>query len=157
MILVYDSEGNGLREEITRVWCIAIQEFDSGAIYSYGPDRITEGLAHLASASKLVCHNQLNYDLPVFRKLYNWSPPVGCDVFDTYIASQLLWPDRPTPKGYKGKGGPHSVEAWGYRVGIWKPEHEDWSQYSEDMMHRCIEDTKIQSEIYKRLLKEMEE
>ncbi|MGJ8839522.1 hypothetical protein AB9H28_24425, partial [Salmonella enterica subsp. enterica serovar Kentucky] len=44
----------------------------------------------------------------------------------------------------EGKAGPHSIEAWGYRLGRGKPEHEDWSQFSPEMLHRCSEDVEIQ-------------
>jgi len=53
-----------------------------------------------------------------------------------------------------GKAGPHSVEAWGYRFGRAKPEHEDWSQFSDEMLHRCTEDVEIQHLIYTTLLEE---
>ena len=49
---------------------------------------------------------------------------------------------------------PHSLAAWGYRIGRGKPEHEDWSVYSEDMLHRCREDVRINAAIYPILIEE---
>ncbi len=76
-------------------------------------------------------------------------------VVDTLLMSRLQSPHRQTPKGYKGRG-PHSVEAWGVRFGSLKIEHEDWTQYSEDMLERCKQDVEIQQKIYYALRKEGE-
>ena len=48
--------------------------------------------------------------------------------------------------------GPHSLAAWGYRLGRGKVEHEDWSVFSDAMMHRCIEDVEITHLLYKEIL-----
>src|SRR5690606_31604826 len=58
------------------------------------------------------------------------------------------------PYNCPNKKAPHSVEAWGYRVGRGKPEHNEWGKFSEEMLHRCSEDVEIQELIYKALLKE---
>ena len=60
-------------------------------------------------------------------------------------------PQRPAPKGVKG---PHSVEAWGVRFGVPKPAHEDWSQFSPEMLHRCTQDVEIQHRILQALMTE---
>jgi hypothetical protein len=66
--------------------------------------------------------------------------------------SRLQRPNRTSPS--KCNKGPHSVEAWGYRFGSYKLEHEDWSQYSEKMLARCIQDVEIQYKIYNSLREE---
>lgn len=47
----------------------------------------------------------------------------------------------------------HSVESYGKQFNRWKPEHEDWSQFSPEMLHRCTEDTEIQLLIWRYLNK----
>jgi hypothetical protein len=53
----------------------------------------------------------------------------------------------------KGHAKPHSIEAWGERFGIKKPEHEDWSQFSEEMLYRNGEDVRINVKLFELLQK----
>jgi len=55
----------------------------------------------------------------------------------------------------KKLSGPHSLAAWGYRIGRGKVEHEDWSQYSPEMMHRCVEDVEITHLVYLEMQKKL--
>jgi DNA polymerase-1 len=68
--------------------------------------------------------------------------------------SRLLNPKRLSPFHCPNKKAPHSIEAWGYRVGRGKPEHSDWEVFSEAMLHRCAEDVEILELVYYELLKE---
>jgi len=79
---------------------------------------------------------------------YDYTGPL----VDTLLMSRLQKPSRVSPRGCRA--GPHSVEAWGVRFGRQKPEHEDWSRFSEDMLHRCREDVEIQCMILTALLDE---
>src|SRR5690606_22223703 len=47
---------------------------------------------------------------------------------------------------------PHSVEAWGYRLGHNKAEHEEWDRLSPEMLRRREEDVEIQVKIYNAVL-----
>lgn len=87
------------------------------------------------------------------------------NIIDTLVWSQTLNPDRKLPKGcptirpnpFTGKNdkvGPHSVDAWGYRVSRAKPSHHDWTKFSPEMLHRCSEDVVIQEKIFYALLEE---
>lgn len=98
-------------------------------------------------------HNGIGYDWPLLKKLYGWEFK-GKKV-DTLIMSRLLDPKRLVPFNCPNKkAGPHSIEAWGWRVGRGKPEHNDWGQFSEEMLHRCTEDVEILELVYGALLKE---
>ena len=112
------------------------------------------GLIRLAEADVLVGHNIIGYDLPLLQRLEEWGPSSTTRVVDTAVLSRLLRSDRRIPRGCTGKGGPHSLNAWGHRLGRGKPEHEDWSQYSPEMLHRCSEDTEINVLVYKALIQE---
>jgi len=153
MKLVFDMEGNGLREDCTRVWCIVTKDIDTSEIRQFKPHEIHEALEHLKRANMLIGHNIIGYDIPVFNKLYKWCT-MG-ELFDTLVVSRLLNPDRKVPEGWSGQQKPHSVEAWGMRFGRAKPVNEDWSAYTDHMLHRCTEDVEITHMIYNELLKEM--
>ena len=140
MRLVFDAEADNLLEDASRVWCIVAKDIDvkdEEAIYYFQPNEIEAGLEFLSEAEELIGHHIIGYDLPLFEKLYDFK--YGGNITDTLIISRLQYPDRPLPKGYVGKAT-HSVEAWGHRLGFHKPEHDDWSQYSPEMLHRCKED-----------------
>lgn len=148
-VLVCDLEANGLVFDADKIWCIAAIDFESGEEFFWEPDRVKEGLYNLYKAKKIVFHNFYGYDRVLIKKLYpKWEYR---DADDTFIMSSLFDADREIPKGAKGS---HSIEAWGLRFGMHKPEHEDWTQYSEEMKHRCLEDTRIGVRVYKSLLAE---
>lgn len=156
-IIVFDTESNGFKtkqkvkkntfaSEADRLWCIAAKCNKEEGYSFFGPDEIQEGLDYLGSCDMLVCHNLFDHDLPLIKKLYGWKPNPNTKLMDTLILSKLSCPDR---------NGGHSVEAWGERFGVPKPEHEDWTQFSDDMMHRCIEDVRIQVKIFQTVMKEL--
>jgi len=150
---LFDLEANGLLRQATKVHCGAVKEYKSGVIKKFRPYQIKELLEELESYDVLIAHNGIGYDFPLLKKLYNWEFK-GKKV-DTLLMSRLLNPKRLVPYDCPERGiGPHSIAAWGYRVGRGKPEHNDWENFSEDMMHRCSEDTEILELVYEELLKE---
>ena len=153
MRLVFDCETDGLLEEVTRMWCIVSKDIDTGLMYYFRPDDMCLALEFLSRADVLIGHNIIKYDIAVFKKLHTFN--FTGELIDTLVVSRLQWPDRPNPKGYVGKAS-HSVEAYGVRFGQKKPEHEDWSQFSPKMLHRCKEDVLITEKIYNYLLEERE-
>lgn len=131
---------------MTNIWCVVFKDIKTKEIFKFHPDQgITweaDCMAFMDTCSSLIMHNGIGYDFPLFYKVWNYNYR-GKRV-DTLLMSRLHSPDRARPKMMKGKAGPHSVEAWGHRFGRHKPEHEDWSQYSDEMLHRCTEDVEIQ-------------
>ena len=158
VIRVADTESDGLLPDATRVWCVSAIDYEDSddKVVHFGPDDIDRALVYLHDADVLVGHNWIEHDLPLLKKLYGWEPKSNQIVVDTLVFSRMLYPKRPNPVGYT-KGSPHSVEAWGYRLGRGKPEHEDWSKYSDDMRIRCNEDAVINLMILKELERESEE
>ncbi len=145
MRFVFDLEGNGLREEISKVWCIVIKDIDTNTIHTYGPEEygIKSGIEDLGRADLLIGHNIISYDLSVLLSLYNFE--FKGEVYDTLVTSRLLYPDRT---------GGHSLAAWGSMLGRKKPEHDEWDHFSEEMMHRCKEDVEINHLVYLELERE---
>lgn len=153
--LVFDLEGDGLYEEITRVWCICTTEVETGESRWFHngsfedlpcSGSIDDGVHFVCTADTTIGHNIIDYDFRVLKKLFGVT--YTGEVVDTLILSQLLRPDR-----YGG----HSLDAWGQRVGRAKPEHEDWSRFSPEMLYRCSEDVAINLATYRRLLEEAKE
>lgn len=149
MRLVFDLEANGLYDTATKIWCLCAEDIDTGEKYEWTVDNTKKFPTELLSSAKeLIGHNILNYDIPLLKKLTGWCPDENTKIFDTLVGSYLSNPDRRKPTGYTGKGGPHSLEAWGQTVGVGKPAHEEWNRFSEDMLNRCREDRHINKLVY---------
>ena len=146
--VVGDLEADGLNP--TRVWCGVFKDIDTKIVYKFGPDDVPEMLSFMDSCKTVIMHNGLGFDFPILERLYNYK--YKGNKVDTLIMSRLQRPHRKSPYGCKA--GPHSVEAWGVRFGIKKPEHEDWSRFTPEMLYRCEQDVEIQHRILTALLEE---
>jgi len=164
MELVFDIEANGLLDTVTDVHCISMMSTEGNILplqsFSSRPIKdsignIEQALDKLHEASTLIGHNITAYDLPLIKTLYGFEPDGNTKILDTYVMSRLFNPDRLQPPNYPGKVGPHSLESWGYRVGQFKPEHEDWSILSSAMLRRNREDVEINRKLYCILRSEM--
>lgn len=160
IVTVFDSESNGFLDEADKLWCIAMCHKDSEQkdvkhpmAGLYPPDKVEGGLRVLHTADVLVGHNIIKHDLPLFKKLYDWEPKSHQVIVDTLVFSRMLNPKRPAPEGYKGQAV-HSIEAWGYRLGLHKPDHTEWDKWSEAMGVRCMEDTRINLLVLEELERE---
>lgn len=152
-ICVGDLEGNGLYRDITKIHCGVFKDINTGEVSKFKPDELKDMCSFLDSVDVLIMHNGINYDFPVLKKILGYEYK-GKKV-DTLIMSRLLNPKRLVPPNAPDrKIGPHSIEAWGYRVGRGKPSHDDWETYSPEMLHRCTEDVEILHLVYQELLKE---
>lgn len=154
IVTVFDSESNGFLDVADKLWCLATVDRDTpDSTKLFTPNRVVEGLAVLHQADVLVGHNIIKHDLPLFLKLHGWKPKSHQVIVDTLVLSRMLNPKRPMPQGYTGKAT-HSIEAWGHRVGLAKPDHTDWTQYSDAMGERCRYDTRINLRVLEELERE---
>lgn len=136
--LVFDMEGNGLLDTVTKIHCICILSLDTLKVDNYGPNEedIYKALLRLYRANRIIGHNICGFDVPAIRIFYpKWTYR---SARDTLVCSRLLHPDRPR----------HSIAYYGSRYGREKPEHEDWTTYSDAMLFRCSEDTLINAELW---------
>ena len=142
-VLTFDLEADGLYFEATKIWCICAVDMDTGDRHSYHGGGLMNGLNEVLEADMLIGHNIINYDLALIKKLYG--KEYNGRVFDTMIFSQLLKPER-----WKG----HSLGAFGELLKYPKVEHEDWSQYSPEMLERCKVDVELNVKVYHMLQRE---
>lgn len=148
-VATFDIETNGLLPELTRVWCAAIKDHDTGDITTFDPSNINQLCSYLDRYDVLIGHNCIDFDFPALRKVYGWEFK-GSKV-DTLIMSRQQKPNRTSLDKPRA---PHSVEAWGYRIGNYKQEHEEWHEFSDAMMSRCVSDVELQYKILFALLNE---
>lgn len=179
--LLFDIETDGFLANVTRMHSlvIAYPEIDNPTVYSccdadYTPDpdrfpgldihhlSLEEGLRMLMEADNVIGHNILAYDLPVLRKLYPWFKLGDHRAIDTLIQAKLRWPRDKLRPGDFAKGqkwgmpaklyGNHSLEAFGYRLGVMKGEYKDecaklgipegdiWKVWRPHMQDYCVQD-----------------
>lgn len=153
--LNFDLEGDNIYPLVKKIHCAVAKDMDTGEVFKFKPGEIEKTLEFFDNeASLLVGHNIVGFDFPALKKLYGWE--WKGEFVDTIIWSRTFYPKRTVPAECPIKNKPHSVKTWGYRVGRGKPEHNDWEEFSPEMLHRCEEDVEIQTLIYKALLKEYE-
>jgi hypothetical protein len=133
---LFDLECNGLLHEVTKIHCISVKDVESGGVLRFGPDEIEEGVLLLQAAAQngiLAGHNIINFDIPVIQKLFPGFTVDRSKVYDTLVISRLFFPDLVTRDGGHIKAGrlpskkvgSHSLEAWGYRLGLQKGEYAE--------------------------------
>jgi len=139
-----DLEANGFLEDATTIWCGVFKDLDTLEVHSFEPDQLSDMCTFLDSVEFLAIHNGIAYDIPLLESILDYT--FKGEVFDTYIVSQMTEPDRV---------GGHGLAPWGEKFGVPKPKHEDWTQFSPEMLHRCEQDVEINYLVYKQLMREL--
>ena len=162
MHIILDIEGNGLWPEVDKIWCAVARDISTKDTYRFYPvefhdnnsefiDSTVDNLdGFLWGCDKIIMHNGIDYDRRVIEKVLKYSIPLD-RIIDTLLLSKLNNPDLKVPVNWKGKLKPHSVEAYGMRFGIHKLENEDWSEFTMNMLYRCVSDVLIQEKIFDSL------
>ena len=141
--LVFDIETDGL--DPTKIHCIVAQDVDTMDVFTFDNTQLDEGYDMLSSATKLIGHNVIGYDIPVIKKL------AGLDlsdkkIVDTLVLSRLFNPTRE---------GNHGLEGWGYRLGFRKgdfgQQEDAWDAYTPQMLEYCKNDVLLNTKVYEAL------
>jgi len=156
--VVADLESDGFVEQLTKIHCLVLRDLDTPTVLSCsaqpGNPPISSGLEQLEAAARIYGHNIIEFDYPALRKVYNgWD--VATSVFrDTLLMARMCWgniADTDYDRVRRGRLpakyiGRHSLAAWGYRLGIFKGdfgETTDWSVWTPEMQAYCIQDTNV--------------
>lgn len=137
--IVLDSETDGFLDVATKFHVVAWTEDGVNFNHTNDYEEIRSLLAQ--DDTKIVCHNAIRFDLPMFNKLLGTSLKYTQFV-DTLALSWYLNFDRDR----------HGLESYGIDYGVPKPKVEDWSTLTyEEYAHRCVEDVKINWHLWKDL------
>lgn len=145
--VILDTEADGL--EPTQVWCAVGRVWGTKDVTTFEPSELHKLPAYLDGFDKIVGHNMVGYDARKVFPLLGYRRPTD-DLIDTLLLSQLSHPMR------RDDYGGHGLEAWGWRLGLQKPKHDEWDRFSPAMMVRCEQDVEITYRLFKRLLRELE-
>ena len=146
MNIVFDIEADGLNP--SKIFCIVAQDVDTEEVFTFDNTQLEAGYSFLKSATKLIGHNLLGYDLPALKDVE------GIDlsdkkIVDTLVLSRLFKPTR--------EGG-HGLESWGYRLKFNKGDYGDnqdaWDAYTPEMLEYCKRDVELNTKVYMALRQE---
>jgi DNA polymerase III epsilon subunit-like protein len=153
-VLVFDLETNGLLHELTKIWTLTIYDTYTKRYTRYDLYDVPKGIERLSKADAIVGHNIISFDLPAIKKVFpDWT--FQGEVLDTLVWARLVFPDiRDSDFGRFKKGmlpgqliGSHSLEAWGYRLGVLKGSYgkQDgaWNQWTPEMSAYCEQDVRV--------------
>ena len=142
---VLDVEANGLKP--TKLWVCSFKNAitkQKETFTDYVRIRDFIGDAQ-RDGGVFVGHNIIGYDAPVLNRLVGTRLTVS-RLVDTFLMSSVYSPSL---------AGGHSLDAWAGRLGKVKPQHDDWDNFSPEMLHRNQEDVEIGEDLYVKLAKRM--
>ncbi len=159
---VFDLESDGLLPTLSKIHCLVLRDADTNEVRAYHGKDIRDGLFLLRYAEEAIGHNIISFDIPAIQKLYPDFEIFG-RVTDTLIMSRLIattLAEKDTIRYHKDREsfprrlvGSHSLKAWGLRLKNLKDDYEGgWSEYSQEMMDYCIQDTGVTYDLYKKLM-----
>jgi len=162
MTLIFDIETNGLLYDLTHIHCLVIYDVEANQTLCYNDqgdkEPIVRGVTRLEEANTIIGHNIIGYDIPAIKKIYPWFEPKGT-IVDTLVLSRTLHADLKdidTKRTWKGMPlqmyGRHSLEAYGYRLGVLKGtfgKTTDWTDWSQEMQDYCIQDVNVTTKLCK--------
>ena len=154
-MLIFDLEADNLLTKVTTIHCLVIHDTEekSTAIYNDIEEPISRGVTLLQDSPCICGHNIVGYDIPVIKKLFGFFDPQG-EVIDTLLLSKLFHPDLlkkdANSKLDKKLWGKHSLKAWGHRLGEYKGdfgEETDWKEWSQEMQDYCVQDVVVTTKL----------
>ena len=160
MKLILDIETNGFLDVLDKIHCMVFKDIETQKVYSYNPDQINDGLQLLKKAELIVGHSVMEFDLPAIEKVTGYK--YEGEVLDTLLCSRLIWANM-TEIDYTKKEvppkliGKHSIESWGYRLGLRKGDFAETASFdvwTQDMQDYCERDVEVTYLLYKLIEKQ---
>jgi len=166
--LIFDIETDGLLDDVTKIHCLVIRNTETNEAVTFGPEGCDQplgpGLQVLMETNQIITgHNVIKYDIPVIQKLYPWFTVDKAKVFDTLVATRLIYANvKETDNVLLKKGtlpgklfGSHSLAAWGHRLGNHKGDYTGgWEKFSQEMLTYCVQDTEVTKDLYLKIVNE---
>ena len=132
MKAIVDIETDGL--DPTQIFCIVARSYNTGDTRQWVGDECKEFGDWSKRIDTFIMHNGVSFDGPVLNKFTGSDIKID-QIRDTMIESQLFDPNRE-----------HNLKSWGNFFKHPKGEHNDFTQYSEQMLRYCYKDTAVTKE-----------
>jgi len=128
------------------IWLCVTKHNTTGEVRHW---READSLQQYLEGEQVVGHNIIGFDAPILKKV--WGVGISDNsLVDTLVMSRLYKPDIEVVLPKEGKAPtPHSLEAWGYRLGSYKIGFTDFdSGWSEEMATYCEQDVQLLEKLY---------
>lgn len=133
--MIFDIEADGL--DATKIHVMAYTDANGRVRHTHDYEEMR---SLLTNAKLLIGHNIVLYDIPTLERLLDIK--IKARLIDTLALSWYLNHSRIV----------HGLESYGVEFGIEKPPIDDWENLTkEEYAHRCREDVKINSRLWKQL------
>jgi hypothetical protein len=134
---VFDIETDGLLDKLTKIHVISWMGDDGNVHHTHDYEEMRK---FFTEAKVLVGHNIVRFDIVAVEKVLGIK--VKARLIDTLALSWYLNHDRIK----------HGLEGYGVEYGVPKPVITDWNSLTpEDYAHRCDEDVKINTRLWRDL------
>lgn len=134
---VFDIETDGLLDELTKIHVLSWMGADGKVQHTHDYEAMR---TFFTEADTLVGHNIIRFDIPAVERVLGIE--VKARLIDTLALSWYLNHDRMK----------HGLEGYGEDYGVPKPVIKDWNTLTpEEYAHRCDEDVKINSRLWRDL------
>ena len=146
-VYVVDIETDGFLDKLTKLHVLSCAYKDGNGQWNVKSTTKKEDIRTLFENPNniIVGHFFLGFDKPALQKLY---PDIEFNAFiiDSLGISWYLYDERRS----------HGLEAWGEDFGVPKPKIEDWDSLTyEEYKERCEEDSKINTNLWVKQLREL--
>ena len=140
-IAVSDIETNTLVGS-DKLWLCGGKDLKTGEVYKFekcheDPVAKAAAIEWYKSLDYIVGHNFVQFDGPELNRLLEPRLIDPKKIIDTLLVSRMINYDIPTPKGAKF---PHSLQAWGIRLGVYKGDFHDFGNFSDEMVEYWLGD-----------------
>jgi hypothetical protein len=136
-MIVFDIETNGLLDVLDKIHVLSWSTDGKEVHHTHDYDEMRK---FFTEAKVLIGHNIIRFDIPAVEKVLGVK--VKARLIDTLALSWYLNHDRIK----------HGLEGYGIEYGVPKPVVTDWNSLTpEDYAHRCDEDVKINSRLWRDL------
>jgi hypothetical protein len=136
------------------MWIFGWKVLETGEVLRFEPFRGQKEIDRAVEAARevdhWVGHNFLEFDLVQIHKHVQPRLIDPYKVTDTLILSRLIHYARRPPKG---SAKPHSLEAWGIRLGVHKGTFSNFEEYSQEMVDYWGGDLDTTEALYNYFLK----
>lgn len=134
---VFDIETDGLLDKLTKIHVVSWMGTDGNVHHTHDYEAMR---LFFTEAKVLVGHNIVRFDIPAVEKVLGIK--VKARLIDTLPLSWYLNHERIK----------HGLEGYGVEYGVPKPVITDWDSLTpEDYAHRCDEDVKINTRLWRDL------
>jgi len=153
-IVISDIETNAVIGS-DKLWLCGGKDVDTGEVYKFEnchEDTVAKAAAiewH-KSVDYFVGHNFIQFDAPEINRLLQPRLIDPSKVIDTLLVSRVVDYGIEIPKGARS---PHSLDAWGRRLGVHKGDFHNFSEFSQEMVDYWYGDLDTTEALYNHFSK----